>query len=71
MYFSHSLCSDCLLSDGRAKRWVGVSQVQAWTKPSRLKRRAKQHMGRYSPAMRVVRNTANAVFVKVIDAKGS
>ena len=46
----------------RAKRQLGISQVQAWTKPSRVKQRAKQHVGYYSPAMRVVRNTAKGRF---------
>jgi len=46
----------------RAKRQLGISQVQAWTKPSRVKQRAKQHVGYYSPTMRVVRNTAKGRF---------
>ena len=46
----------------RAKRELGISQVQAWTKPSRVKQRAKQHVGYYSPTMRVVRNTAKGRF---------
>jgi hypothetical protein len=46
----------------RAKRQLGISQVQAWTKPSRLKQRAKQDVGYYSPTMRVVRNTAKGRF---------
>ena len=46
----------------RAKRQLGISQVQAWTKPSRVKQRAKQRVGYYSPAMRVVRNTAKGRF---------
>ena len=43
----------------RAKRELGISQVQAWTKPSRVRQRAKQGIGYYSPTMRVVRNIAN------------
>ena len=46
----------------QAKRQLGISQVQAWTKPSRVKQRAKQHVGYYSPTMRVVRNTAKGRF---------
>lgn len=42
----------------RIKRSLGISQVQAWTKPSRLKQRAKYKAGWYSPQMRIVRNTA-------------
>src|ERR1035437_9825619 len=46
----------------RAKRQLGINQVQAWTKPSRVKQRAKQHVGCYSPTIRVVRNTAKGRF---------
>ena len=46
----------------RAKRQLGINQVQAWTKPSRVKQRAKQHVGYYSPTIRVVRNTAKGRF---------
>jgi hypothetical protein len=46
----------------RAKREIDISQVQAWTKPSRVKQRAKQRVGYYSPTMRVVRSTANGRF---------
>ena len=41
----------------RAKRELGISQVQAWTKPSRVRQRAKQGIGYYSHTMRVARNT--------------
>jgi hypothetical protein len=44
------------------KRELGISQVQAWTKPSRLKQRAKQKVGLYSPAARVVRQTSKGRF---------
>jgi hypothetical protein len=40
------------------KRELGISQVQAWTKPSRVRQRVKYQLGLYSPAMRIVRNTA-------------
>ena len=46
----------------RAKRQLGISQVQAWTKPSRVKQRAKQHAGYYTPTLRAVRNTAKGRF---------
>jgi len=46
----------------QAKRELGISQVQAWTKPSRVKQRAKQHVGYYSPTMRLARNTAKGRF---------
>jgi hypothetical protein len=42
----------------RTKRSLGISQVQGWTKPSRIKQKAKYRVGLYSPTMRVVRNTA-------------
>ncbi len=42
----------------RVKRELGISQVQAWTKPSRVKQRAKYRVGLYSPVMRAVRQTA-------------
>ena len=44
------------------KRELGISQVQAWTKPSRVKQRVKYNLGLYSPAARVVRNTAKGMF---------
>ena len=40
------------------KRSLGISQVQGWTRPSRLKQKAKYRAGLYSPAARVVRQTA-------------
>ena len=46
----------------RIKRSLGISQVQAWTRPSRLKQRAKYQVGWYSPTMRVVRNTSKGKF---------
>jgi hypothetical protein len=44
----------------QTKRQLGI--VQAWTKPSRVKQRAKQDVGFCSPAMRMVRNTAKGRF---------
>jgi len=40
------------------KRSLGISQVQGWTRPSRLKQRAKYRVGLYSPAVRVARQTS-------------
>jgi hypothetical protein len=42
----------------RIKRALGISQVQAWTRPSRVKQRMKYRLGLYSPVARVIRNTA-------------
>lgn len=50
----------------RIKRSLGISQVQAWTKPSRLKQRAKYKAGWYSPQMRIVRNTAKGRFPSIL-----
>lgn len=46
----------------RIKRALGISQVQAWTKPSRVKQRMKYQLGLYSPTARVIRNTAKGNF---------
>lgn len=46
----------------RVKRELGVSQVQAWVKPSRVKQRAKYRLGLYSPVMRTVRQTSKGKF---------
>ena len=40
------------------KRELGISQVQAWTKPSRVKQRIKYSVGLYTPEMRVIRQTS-------------
>ena len=42
----------------RLRRTLGISQVEAWTKPSRIKQRLKQKVGIYSPTMTIVRQTA-------------
>lgn len=46
----------------RIKRSLGISQMQAWTRPSRVKQRIKYQAGYYSPPMRIVRNTAKGKF---------
>lgn len=50
----------------RIKRELGISQVQAWTKPSRVKQRAKYQMGYYTPAMRVIRQTSKGKFPSLL-----
>jgi len=42
----------------RIKRSLGISQVQGWTRPSRIKQRIKYQAGWYSPPMRIIRNTS-------------
>jgi hypothetical protein len=42
----------------QVKRELGISQVEGWTQPSRLKQKVKQRAGLYSPEVRVVRQTA-------------
>lgn len=42
----------------KVKRSLGISQVQAWTKPSRVKQRAKYDLGLYSPTVRIIRQTS-------------
>ncbi len=46
----------------RVKRELGISQVEAWTKPARVRQRLKQRVGLYSPAARVVRQTLHGKF---------
>jgi hypothetical protein len=46
----------------QAKRPLGISQVQAWTKPSRIKQRVKYRLGLYSPVARTVRQTSKGRF---------
>ena len=46
----------------RVKRELGISQVEAWTKPSRVKQRVKSKVGLYSPVARVIRQTAMGKF---------
>jgi hypothetical protein len=46
----------------RIKRSLGISQVQSWTRPSKIKQRAKYQAGWYSPKMRIMRNTAKGRF---------
>lgn len=46
----------------RVKRELGTSQVEAWTKPSRVKQRLKQQVGLYSSEARVIRQTVKGNF---------
>ncbi len=46
----------------RLKRSLGVSQVQARTRPSRVKQRLRYRLGLYSPTARVIRQTAKGRF---------
>ena len=46
----------------KIKRELGISQVEAWTKPSRIKQRIKQDVGLYSPEMTVIRQTSKGRF---------
>lgn len=46
----------------RVKRSLGISQVQAWTKPARVRQRVKAKLGLYSPVARVVRQTSQKRF---------
>ena len=46
----------------KVKRELGISQVEACTKPSRVKQRVKQQVGLYSPEMRVIRQTSKGKF---------
>ncbi len=42
----------------RVRRSLGISQVEAWTRPSRVKQRLRYKLGLYSPAARLIRQTA-------------
>jgi len=46
----------------KIKRELGISQVEAWTKPSRIKQRVKQDVGLYSPEMTTIRQTSKGRF---------
>jgi hypothetical protein len=42
----------------RIRRSLGISQIEGYTKPSRIRQKLKREVGLYSPAARVVRQTA-------------
>jgi len=46
----------------KLRRAVGISQVEGWTRPSRVKQRIKYPLGLYSPAVRIIRNTTKGRF---------
>jgi hypothetical protein len=54
----------------RVKRSLGISQVEAWTKPSRIKQRAKAKAGLSSPAARVIRQTSRGAFPTLLGLFG-
>lgn len=46
----------------RLRRAVGISTVQRYTNPSRIKQRFKQRAGLYSPTMTVLRQASRGRF---------
>jgi hypothetical protein len=50
----------------KVKRSLGISQAQAWTKPSRIKQKIKYEAGLYSPEMKVIRQTSNGRFPNLL-----
>lgn len=46
----------------KVKRSLGISQLEAVTRPSRVKQTVKSRLGLYSPLARVVRQTAKGNF---------
>ena len=54
----------------RVKRELGVSQMQFWTKPSRIKQRLKARVGLYTPAARIIRQTAKGDFPTLLGLFG-
>ena len=46
----------------RIRRSLGISQIEGYTKPSRIRQRLKREVGLYSPTARVVRQTARGRF---------
>lgn len=46
----------------RVKHSLGISQLQAYTKPSRIKQKAKYEVGLYSPIAKIVRQTSKSKF---------
>ena len=59
-----------ILGITKAKRAVrkatGLSTVARYTSPSRIKQRAKQKVGLYSPSMTVLRQTAKLRFPSLL-----
>jgi hypothetical protein len=44
------------------KRSLGISQVQGFTEPSRIKQKIKYRSGLYTPVARVIRQTSKGKF---------
>jgi hypothetical protein len=42
----------------RIRRSLGISQIEGYTKPTRIRQKLKREIGLYSPAARVIRQTA-------------
>ena len=45
-----------------ARKASGISTFERYTKPSRIKQRARQKLGLYSPLMTILRQTAKGNF---------
>jgi isopentenyldiphosphate isomerase len=46
----------------RVKRSLGISQVQGYTRPSRIKQKIKYRAGLYTPLARAIRQTSKGKF---------
>ena len=44
------------------RRSLGISQFQAYTRPSRIRQKLKRDVGLYSPSARVIRQTSRGRF---------
>ncbi|HEY5230279.1 MAG TPA: hypothetical protein VIJ11_05205 [Galbitalea sp.] len=42
----------------RIRRSLGISQIEGYTKPTRIRQKLKREVGLYSPAARVIRQTS-------------
>jgi len=49
----------------RFRKAIGISTIEGYTKPSRIKQRLKQKAGIYSPPMTVIRQTAKGNFLSL------
>ena len=54
----------------KMKRARGISQVQAYTRPSRVKQRIKQKIGLYSPTATDIRQTSRGRFPTLLGLLG-
>jgi len=46
----------------QVRRSLGISQFQAYTKPTRIRQKLKREVGLYSPTARVIRQTSRGRF---------